>query len=82
LRLEGEDARGQWKLLTPAPQQTEEARPIGLRKAVAAELKRRGIDYLLLFDQDDGAADLRRNPARWGIRQVGAYQHARLYAIP
>jgi hypothetical protein len=82
LRLEGEDSRGQWKLLASAPQQTEEARPIGLRKAVAAELKRRGIDYLLLFDRDDGAADLRRNPARWGIRQVGAYQDARLYAIP
>jgi hypothetical protein len=82
LKLEGEYAYGQWKLLAPAPQQTEEARPIGLRKAVAAELKRRGIDYLLLFDQDDGAADLRRNPGGWGIRPVGVYQNARLYAIP
>jgi hypothetical protein len=82
LRLEGEDAHGQWKLLTPAPQQTEEARPIGLRKAVATELKHRGIDYLLLFDQDDGATDLRRNPGRWGIRPVGVYQNARLYALP
>jgi hypothetical protein len=82
LQLEGEDAHGQWKLLAAAPQQTEEARPIGLRRAVAAELKLRGIDYLLLFDQDGGAADLRRNPARWGIRPVGVYQNARLYAIP
>ncbi|PWT96803.1 MAG: hypothetical protein C5B51_32680 [Terriglobia bacterium] len=82
LRLEGQGMDGAWKSLSEAPQQSEQARPLGLRPAVAAELKRRGIDYLLLFDKDLGADDLRRNTARWQIREAGSYQGARLYELP
>lgn len=82
LQLEGQDQSGGWKLLAGAPQQTEEARPLGLRAAVAAELKRRGIDYLLLFDQDGGAEDLRRNTEQWKVRFVGEANGARLYQLP
>jgi hypothetical protein len=53
-----------------------------LRRAVAAELKRRGIDYLLLFDTDNGADDLRLNADLWGIRPAGEYKGARLYQLP
>jgi hypothetical protein len=53
-----------------------------LRRAVAAELKRRGIDYLLVFDTDNGADDLRLNAELWGIRAVGDYKGARLYQLP
>jgi hypothetical protein len=81
LQLEGEDAAGEWKLLGGAPRQSEGARPLGLRPAVTAELQRRGIDYLLLFDQDAGADDLRRNAGRWGIHEVGEYRGARLYQL-
>jgi hypothetical protein len=82
LQLEGQGTDGSWKLLAAAPQPTEEARPLGLRPAVAAELKRRGIDYILLFDKDLGADDLRRNTEQWRIRQVGEYKGARLYQLP
>jgi hypothetical protein len=53
-----------------------------LRRAVANELKRRGIDYLLLFDTDNGADDLRLNTDLWGMRAVGDYKGARLYQLP
>jgi hypothetical protein len=82
LQLEGQGTDGSWKLLAAGPQSTEEARPLGLRAVVAAELKRRGVDYILLFDKDLGADDVRRNIEQWRMRQVGEYKGARLYQLP
>jgi hypothetical protein len=82
LVLEGQTASGQWKPIASVPTQTEEARPLGLRRAVASELKRRGIDYLLIFDFNGGADDLRRNWEKWGVRLVGTANGARLYQLP
>jgi hypothetical protein len=82
LKLEGQDAGGQWKLLAAEPQAGDAPVPPGLRRAAADELKRRGIDYLLVFDGEFGADDLRRNTGLWGISQVGEYKGARLYRLP
>jgi hypothetical protein len=82
LKLEGQDASGQWKLLAAHPQGSDAPVPPGLRRAAAEELKRRGIDYLLVFDGEFGADDLGRNAGLWGIRQVGEYKGARLYQLP
>jgi hypothetical protein len=82
LKLEGQDASGQWKLLAPAPRTSDASRPLGLRRAAAEELRRRGIGYLLVFDSDFGAGDFRLNAGLWGIRQVGEYKGARLYQLP
>jgi hypothetical protein len=83
LKLEGKDAAGkQWKPLTPAPELSDATRPLGLRRAAAEELKRRGIDYVLFFEDDMGADDLRGNADLYGIREVGEYKGARLYQLP
>lgn len=82
LKLEGREPGGQWKLLAPAPQLGDAPRPLGLRRAVAEELKRRGIDYVLAFDGDLGSDDLRENADIYGIRHVGEYKGARLYQLP
>ena len=82
LRLEGQDGGGRWQTLAAAPTPSDAARPLGLRRAVAGELKRRGIDYLLVFDTDEGADDLRLNADLWGMRAVGDYKGARLYQLP
>ena len=82
LKLEGRDANGQWKLLAAEPRVSDAPVPPGLRRAAAEELKRRGIDYLLVFDGEFGADDLGRNAGQWGIRQVGEYRGARLYQLP
>jgi hypothetical protein len=82
LRLEGLDDAGRWRLLSAAPQASDAARPLGLRRAVAQELKRRGIDYLLVYDHDEGADDLRLNTEIWGVRLVGEDKGARLYQLP
>jgi Dolichyl-phosphate-mannose-protein mannosyltransferase len=82
LELRGQSPDGTWKLLAASPQQSEEAKPLGWRRAVAGELKRRGIDYVVIFDADQGADDLRRNADRWGIRQIGQTKALRLYQLP
>jgi hypothetical protein len=80
--IEGDAGAGRWQLLAAAPTPFDAPRPLGLRRAVAAELKRRGIDYLLVFDTDNGADDLRLNADLFGIRAVGEYRGARLYQLP
>jgi hypothetical protein len=82
LKLEGQDAAGRWQLLAAAPTAGDAPRPLGLRRAVAGELKRRGIDYLLVFETDNVAEDLRVNADLWGIRAVGDDKGARLYQLP
>jgi len=82
LKLEGQDGSGQWKLLAGEAQASDAPVPAGLRRAAADELKRRGIDYLLVFDGEFGADDFGRNAGLWGISQVGEYKGARLYQLP
>ena len=82
LKLEGQDAAGQWRTLSSAPAIFDAASPLGLRRAAAREVKRRGVDYLLLFDGEPGADDFRANQDLWGIRQIGEAQGARLYQLP
>jgi hypothetical protein len=81
-RVDGGGAAGRWHLLAAAPTPGDAPRPLGLRRAVADELKRRGIDYLLVFDTDYGADDLRLNADLWGMRPVGDDKGARLYQLP
>jgi hypothetical protein len=82
LRLEGLDAAGRRIPLSSAPTAADSPRPLGLRRAVAEELKRRGNDYLLVFEHNLGADDLRLNADLWGIRLVGEDKGARLYQLP
>lgn len=82
LKLEGMDDAGKWHTLDPAPRVYDAAAPLGLRRAAARELKRRGIDYVLAFDDERESEDLRRNPALWGVIQVGQTKEARLYELP
>ncbi len=83
LHLEGQDAAGAWKPLASQYEVLENApTPPDLRRTSAEELKRRGIDYLLMFDGEFGADDLQKNAGLWGVRQVAEYQGARLYQLP
>lgn len=82
LKLEGLDSDGRWNLLSIDPQIDDVPAPPDLRREAARELKRRGIDYLLLFDGEPGAEDLRENANLWGVRKVGEFQGASLYRLP
>lgn len=81
LKLEGELPSGEWKTLVPAPEQAELAPPLGLRRAAVEELKRRGIDHLLVFENNFGADDFRKHAALWGITLLGERNSVRLYQL-
>ena len=81
LQLMGQNAAGQWKTLA-AEADISNADAPELRRAAVQELKRRGVDYVLLFDADVAAEDFRRNTALWGVREVGQANGAKLYQLP
>jgi hypothetical protein len=82
LQLEGHDVNGRWFLLADAPTIYDVPRPLGLRLAAAEEVKRRGNDYLLIFDNNVGADDFRLNTDLWGTTYLGTAAGARLYELP
>jgi hypothetical protein len=82
LELEGETAGGAWQQLAPQPVASDGAPYLGFRRAAAEELKRRGIDYVLCFQDEAWAEDVRRNRELWGVEEAGAAAGARLYRLP
>lgn len=82
LKLEGEDAAGQWMALADAPRIFEAAAPLGLRRAAMAELRRHGVDYILSFGDERETRDLRANPDLWGLRQIDEYKETKLFQLP
>jgi hypothetical protein len=82
LQLEGRDPGGVWKLLAPAPQASDGPIPPDLRLRTAQELRRRGIGYLLSFENESDTADLRSHPQLYGLREVARNADARLYQLP
>ena len=82
LKLEGRDTRGKWFPLADAPRISDAAAPLGLRRAAMAELRRRGVDYILSFEDEPETRDLRDNPDLWGLRQVAQSKETKLYQLP
>jgi len=86
VRVEGKVAPGRW-LPLEAQVSREELYPPRrkMKKLATSEVKRRGVDYLLFDLEGDGfnliAADIDRNPAAWGLREVGLWRSRRLYYI-
>jgi hypothetical protein len=81
-KLEGRDLSGAWKLLSSAPEASGILLSPGLRKEAALELRRRGIGYLLSFENEPDTLDLRRYADLYGIREVAHNQDAKLYELP
>ncbi len=82
LELEGETGDGKWQRLADRPVASDGAPYLGFRRAAAEELKRRGIDYILCFQDEAWAEDVRRNRDLWGMQDVGAAGGATLYRLP
>jgi hypothetical protein len=82
LELEGETAGGAWQQLAAQPVASDGTPYLGYRRAAAEELKRRGIDYILCFQDEAWAEDVRRNRDLWGVEEAGAAAGARLYRLP
>ena len=81
IALEGMGTDGQWTTISDHP--VNSAHPIGanLRMAATAELKARGMQYLVLRPGDPGADDFFRYPAAWGLSLAGQDSGVHLYRI-
>jgi len=81
VRLEGKLPSGEWRRLDDEPDVAELPPPLGLRRAAACELKRRNIRYVLIWDEDFGAEDFRKNAVLWGATFLAERNGARLYRL-
>ena len=78
-RLEVEDDRGKWQVLTDSIEHTALAAPPHLRKLAADAAKRLGIHYLYLENGDFMAQDMFRNCGAWGATYLGNTRDGKLY---
>jgi Dolichyl-phosphate-mannose-protein mannosyltransferase len=81
LQVEGMGADGAWVTLSDQPVESRQPIRVSLRLAATAELKARGIDYVLIKPDNPGANDFRRYPAAWGLKVAGAAGDVRLFHI-
>jgi len=81
VEVRGEDASGRWKMLSNRASEREIAPIPDLRRRASAELKARGVDYVMIFGYDFRADDFRLHAREWGIHQVGEIGNDRLYRI-
>lgn len=81
IRVEAMDNGGKWILVGGAPADTVLPISVALRRSATAELKSRGVRYLLIGYDDLGSADFLQHAAVWGIRLLGDAGECRLYYI-
>lgn len=81
IALEGLGTDGHWSTISDHPAVSVQPIRTSLRMAAMAELKTRGIQYVLMKPGDFGADDIFRYPAAWGLSLVGQESGAHLYRI-
>jgi hypothetical protein len=72
-------AAGIWEKLPARLESVDVAPNPNSRRMATYELHLRGIHYILLFDTDFGAVDVKDDPEAWGLKQVASVPGARLY---
>lgn len=70
---------GGWQKLAAKAESIDVQPNPNSRRMATYELHRRGIHYVLLFDTDFGAVDVRDDPEAWALTQAGSVEGARLY---
>ena len=80
LQLEVNEA-GAWTRIASDPEERVVEVMASIRRAATFELHARGVNYVLMGDQDYGAEDMRDDPESWGLQQVAAGYGERLYKV-
>ena len=81
IKLEGLADDGKWTTIAAALNESVRPSRVSLRQAATAELKSRGIRYLLITDDNIGANDFQLYSKLWGMKMVAQRGTARLYYI-
>lgn len=81
LKLEGMGADGSWTTLSDRPNQSRQSIRASLRQAATAEIKARGVHYLVIKSDNPGAEDFHHYPAYWGLTLLGSTGDTWLFHI-
>jgi len=81
VELEGMDTNGTWTTLSKNAQETVVRPTVSLRRAATAELKLRGIRYVMVEKDDLRSDDFQLHAALWGMKLIGEAGPGRLYHI-
>jgi hypothetical protein len=81
IKLEGLDSQGKWTTLLGEPEVKFVRLAGSLRLAAAAELKARGIHYLMIGKDDYRWDDFQSYAQLWGMKCVGEVKGTRLYHL-
>lgn len=82
IKLEGMDAQGRWATISDQPVESTAGSRVNLRQAASAELKARGIHYILVEKSDYRSEDFQIYARLWGIKCIGHWDaNACLYHI-
>ena len=81
IKLDGLADDGKWTTIATAPKESVRPSRMSLRQAATAELKSRGIRYVLITDDNIGANDFHSYFKLWGMRCVAQEGSARIYYI-
>jgi hypothetical protein len=81
VKLDCMDPHGKWTTLSEAPKETATRPKVSLRQAASAELKARGIRYVIVEKDDFRSEDYQAHTKLWGMRCLGEWSDGRLYFI-
>jgi hypothetical protein len=81
LHAEAREADGKWRVVSGEPKLSNSGLPLGLRRGAIDELKRDGVSYMLVSEDNFNWQDFRDNASAWGIRQVDIAANVRLYKL-
>jgi len=73
------NASGNWEKAGEVTQDVDIPTNPQARRMAIYELSKRGVHYLLFYDTDFGADDVRADPEAWGLQLIAADAGARLY---
>jgi hypothetical protein len=81
VEVDGMDPQGKWTTLSKTAKETTAHPTMNLRRAATAELKARGIRYVMVEGDDPRSDDFKFYAGLWGMKLIGEAGAGRLYHI-
>jgi len=81
LKLDVDEGGGRWITVSAKPVESAVLQDFNLRRLATEEVKRRGIEYIVVGDSDIGAKDYLQYAPLWGLQPLATSGDMRLYQI-
>jgi hypothetical protein len=76
-----DDGSDHWVTAASNPQASAVPIEVNLRRLATEEVKWRGVEFLLVRDNDIGAHDYLQYAPQWGLKPIAVVGDCRLYKI-